>query len=134
MRLRMQVLASDQRYDAIVAPGGPGSNPPKWPVMAGGSPVTGRDADPLDQRCAALRRHRLPKARSGSAEMANHGQWEPCDGPGRGPRGGHGVAASGLGAAGADEVADFLVAAGSHWAGVFGDFAARPAQRLLRVI
>jgi hypothetical protein len=35
----MRVLASDQRYAAIVTPGGPGPNPPKWPVMASGSDV-----------------------------------------------------------------------------------------------
>jgi hypothetical protein len=40
----VQVLASGQRYDTIVAPGGPGSNLPKWPAMAGGRHVTGRDA------------------------------------------------------------------------------------------
>jgi len=36
----VHVLASDQRYDPIVTPGGPGPNPPKWPVWASGSDVT----------------------------------------------------------------------------------------------
>jgi hypothetical protein len=44
--LGVHLLASDQRYDAIVTPGGPGPNPPKWPVMASGSNVTGRDPGP----------------------------------------------------------------------------------------
>jgi hypothetical protein len=83
----MRVLASDQRYAAIVTPGGPGPNPPKWPVMASGSNATGRDAGPRGQRNAALRRHRLPKVGFESAEVASHGRWQPCDGPGRGPAG-----------------------------------------------
>jgi hypothetical protein len=58
----VHVLASDQRYDAIVTPGGPGPNPPKWPVMASSSNVTGRDPGSRGQCSAALRGHRLPKA------------------------------------------------------------------------
>ncbi len=46
MRPCVHVLASDQRYAAIVTPGGPGPNLPKWPVMASSSNVTGRDPGP----------------------------------------------------------------------------------------
>ena len=46
MRPCVRVPASGQRYDAILTPGGPGPNPPKWPAMAGGRHLTGRDAGP----------------------------------------------------------------------------------------
>jgi len=75
----MRVLASDQRYAAIVTPGGPGPNLPKWPVMASGSNATGRDPGARGQCSAALRAHRLPRAGPESAEVASHGQWQRCD-------------------------------------------------------
>jgi hypothetical protein len=34
MRPWVQVLAGDQRYDAIITPEGRVRNPPKWPVRA----------------------------------------------------------------------------------------------------
>jgi hypothetical protein len=67
----MRVLASDQRYAAIVTPGGPGPNLPKWPVMASGSNATGRDPGARGQCSAALRAHRLPRAGPESAEVAS---------------------------------------------------------------
>jgi hypothetical protein len=48
----LQVLAGDQRYDAIVPPGGrvqirevASHGQSKWPVIEGGSHVTSQDAD-----------------------------------------------------------------------------------------
>ena len=97
MRPCVHLLASDQRYDAIVTPGRPGPNLPNWPVMASRSNVTGRDPGP--RVSAALRYEATACRRPGR----NPPKWpvmaSGSDGtPGRagrpGGRGHHGQAAA----------------------------------------